>query len=65
MRWICNSVRTQTDSVYICALLTEEFHNLNVAIDRSHMQGSSVIFVYSGDMNEVYRKLGPSTYQQR
>jgi hypothetical protein len=45
------SVRGHTDSVEVCAALDEEFYNLDVALDGSHMQGSSVIVAYGQDVN--------------
>jgi hypothetical protein len=45
------SVQGHTDSVDIYAVLGKEFHNLDVAVVRSHMQSSSVVVTYHSDMN--------------
>jgi hypothetical protein len=46
MKCIENSVRVHTNSVDIRTVVDQEFCNLNVALDRSHMQGRSVVITY-------------------
>jgi hypothetical protein len=42
-----------TQSVHIRALLNKQVHKLDVAVDGSHVQGSSTIVAYSGDVHEA------------
>jgi hypothetical protein len=56
------TVRGHTDCVDICGALHEEFHNIDVAFYRSHMQGSSVIVAYGRDVNRGDSEIGPETH---
>jgi hypothetical protein len=63
MKWICKSAQRHTNNIDIRAALEEEFHNFNVAVDRSHMQGSSIVIAYGRDMNRGEFKIGLGTYR--
>jgi hypothetical protein len=63
MKRTWKSVQGHTDTVDICVVLEEEFHNFDVAVVRSHMQGSSVVVAYSLDVNEGDFRIGAGKYQ--
>jgi hypothetical protein len=52
-----------TDSFDICAMLQEEFHNVDLAVARSHMQCSGVALIYHSVGNERNLKDGVRKYQ--
>jgi hypothetical protein len=61
MKWIWKLQCGHTGTVDICAFLDEEPHNFVVTVNRGHMQGSSVLVAYSGDVNEVDLQLSAYT----
>jgi hypothetical protein len=51
MKQTWKSAQEYTDSVEIRAVIDQEFHHLDVAVEGSHMQGSSVVVGYGHDMD--------------
>jgi hypothetical protein len=52
-----------TDSFDIRTVLEEEFHHVDVAVARSHMQCGVVALIYFPVENETDLKDGAGTYQ--
>jgi hypothetical protein len=51
-----------TDSFDICTVLEEEFHNIDVAVARSHVQCGAGARIYHPVENEIDLKDGRGTY---
>jgi hypothetical protein len=63
MQVTLESAQGHTDSIKICAVIDQEFYHFDVAVDRSHMQGSSVVVAYGFNVNEGDFKIGAGKYQ--
>jgi hypothetical protein len=56
-------VRGNTNSYDICTMLEEDFQNGDVAVARSHMQGSLAVVGYGQDVNGGDSEIRAGTHQ--
>jgi hypothetical protein len=56
------STNKHTNSLGICAMLDEEFHNFHVAFSRRIKQSGVTVLIYPRLENKGDRKIGPGTY---